>query len=134
MAARPALEVVFPGLDHYESWRYHFFRAGEFAFDLLDNDGDGLPNGLEYAWGFDPKTRDDFTDGMSFGIENVAGADRLVIRFRRDPLAIDLDYRLQISSDLSAWSELVTVSNGAAPTGPGFVSELKLPGPRRSAR
>ncbi len=49
------------------------------------------------------------------------------IAFRRDPRATDLSYALEVSPDLTNWSEVVTSVAGATPTGSAFVSEGEDP-------
>ncbi|MGI8602394.1 MAG: PQQ-dependent sugar dehydrogenase [Verrucomicrobiales bacterium] len=127
-AVRPRLGAVYGSQSHYDVWLYAHFSAGEFAQDHLDFDGDGISNGLEYAWGFDPKSPNEMAAGFTFELLNMVGSDRLIIRFRRDPLATDLTYKVEMSSDLAQWNDIVSSQNGAAPAGMGFVSESEISG------
>lgn len=124
---RPLLELVLDEPGHYDVWRSTHFSAGEPAPDSGDPDGDGLPNALEYGWGFDPKKFDQLEDGLRVEIDSAAQAPEMQITFRRDSRATDLAWRLQVSPDLQQWETVVAVSAGGAPSGPWLTGEEPLP-------
>jgi hypothetical protein len=66
-----------------------------------DEDGDGLANLVEYAVGRDPVTTDSSTAPL---VSNHSGT--LALTFQR--LRADLNYTVQASDDLAAWSDLAT--------------------------
>ena len=68
------------------------------------------------------------SDGLSVNYSGLAGGGPLVATFRRDPLATDLTYQLQASSDLITWITLCQSVGGATPTGAGYVSESVIGG------
>ncbi len=128
---RPRLTVNYvpaPVLTRRQAWEKQNFFVGEYINDTLDTDNDGLPNGVEYAWGLPPKTRNQISEGMTVNGSSVPGGGPMTITFRRDPLATDLTYRLEGSSDLVIWTVLAQSVGGATPTGPGFVSESDVAG------
>jgi hypothetical protein len=88
----------------------------------------GIADGIEYAWGFSPKSKNAMTDGLSVDYSGLATGNPIVITFRRDPLATDLTYELQASSDMVDWTTLCQSIGGANPTGTGFVSESVISG------
>jgi glucose/arabinose dehydrogenase len=116
-----------PAPDHRGAWEKANYLPGQFIDDAFDTDGDGIVDGLEYAWGFNPRARNESSDGLRVDASNVAGGTPLLITFRRDPSATDLTYRLQGSPDLGTWTDLTVSVAGAVPTGPGFQSESEIP-------
>lgn len=130
-ASRPRLilEVVPPppAPDHRDAWESAHYLPGQYINDSFDTEGDGIIDGLEYAWGFNPRARNDFADGMRVDATGIPQGRPLTITFRRDPSATDLTYRLQGSSDLGTWTDLAVSVAGAAPTGAGFLNESEIP-------
>ena len=120
--------VPAPVLTRRQNWEKQHFFAGEFISDTADNESDGLANGIEYAWGFSPKTRNQMSDGLTVNGAGLGAGTPLTITFRRDPLATDLTYQLQGSSDLVVWTTLAQSVGGGAPTGAGFQSESEIGG------
>jgi hypothetical protein len=122
----PSLSVTYTGPTGRDAWLATYFPTQPTGFwldDDGDNDGDGVVNLLEYAYGFSPLSNNSTSDGLAAGVVvGVAGADHN-ITFRRDPRATDLTYDLQASTDLVSWTTIVTSVAGATPTGSGFVSE-----------
>ena len=108
---------------HRKAWELTSYLTGQFIEDTYDTDGDGIPDGVEYAWGFPPRTPNDPAAGFTVNPAGVNTGGPVILTFRRDPLAIDLTYRAQVSTDLSNWSDLATSTAGGAPSGIGFVSE-----------
>lgn len=119
---RPKLTVAYrPGvtLTRRESWEQQYFQIGDYIDPTGDGDGDGTPALLEYAWNRDPISRD--RDANDFNVE-FDGEVATVI-FRRDPRAIDLTYALELSDDLTNWTQIVVSSGGEEPAGGAFVGE-----------
>jgi hypothetical protein len=128
---RPRLTVNYvpaPVLTHREAWEKQNFFVGEYINDTADNESDGLTNGIEYAWGLSPKTRNQMSEGLTVDSTGLQTGTPLTVIFRRDPLAIDLTYELQGSSDLVTWTTLTQSVAGGVPTGIGFQSESDVPG------
>jgi glucose/arabinose dehydrogenase len=116
-----------PAPDNRGAWEAAHFLPGQFIDDSFDTDGDGIVDGLEYGWGFDPGNRDELANGLRIDASGVPNGSALTVTFRRDPSATDLTYRLQASSDFGVWTDLAVSTAGAAPTGPGFQNEAEIP-------
>ena len=131
-ASRPKLTVAYvpppAALSHRKTWESQNYYVGEYINDSYDTDKDGLPDGIEYAWGFSPKSRNQLSDGLTVDYSGIASGNPPVATFRRDPLATDLTYELQASSDLVTWNTLCQSVGGATPTGTGYVSESVISG------
>ena len=91
----------------YAQWQAVKFTALELldssiSGDLADPDHDGLPNLLEYAFGFEPKIA---TAGGSptAAIQNVGGMNYLTLTFRRSLTATDLTYNPQCGPTFGTW-------------------------------
>jgi len=130
---QPQLQVnynpVAPPLTRRESWlRQYYPTPGTFVDDSADSDGDGIPNLMEYAFGYSPLAKNPPGSGFSSTMAPQAGgATTFNVTFRRDPRATDLTYLLQTSSDLINWTTIVQSIAGGAPTGTGFNSETDAP-------
>jgi hypothetical protein len=124
---RPKLNLTYvpppPAPSHRRAWELASYFTGQYIDDNYDTDGDGIVDGLEYAWGYHPRVPNQLSSG--FSVSN-AGGSPVVITFRRDPLATSLTYRAQVSEDLVNWTTLCTSAAGAPPAGPGFVSEAVI--------
>jgi glucose/arabinose dehydrogenase len=131
-AQRPTLTVSYtynPLPSHYEAWRQQYYLIGEFVDENGDDDGDTIPNQVEYAYGFSPRTRNILTDGLTTVAEDDGlGGTNYTMTFRRDPLATDLTYLLQVSDDLASWTTVTTSVAGATATGSAFVSDTEISG------
>jgi hypothetical protein len=128
---RPRLAVNYvpaPVLTRRGAWEKQHFFVGEYISDAGDSENDGLTNGIEYAWGFSPKARNQMSDGLTVDGAGLASGAPLTVVFRRDPLATDLTYELQGTSDLVTWITLAQSVAGATPTGVGFQSEAEIAG------
>lgn len=91
-----------------EAWRTKFFSALELADatvsgDQADPDGDGNPNLLEFGQGTNPRLAND-PSKLTASLLTTNGLPAFVLSFRRLLLAHELDYRLEASADLQAWS------------------------------
>jgi hypothetical protein len=102
----------------YDAWRFARFNAGELGDPIIsgdqgDPDNDRLKNLLEYAFHLDPKTWNPGA-GFSGSIQDVGLEGRLFqIAYTRLKAPRDIDYTLEVSTDLSTWN-----------SGPGFTQEL----------
>jgi hypothetical protein len=122
----PQLAVSYrpaPPRSHREIWHDQFFTVGQFVDPEGDADADRIPALLEYAWDSDPATPDSPADFMSVVISPTNAA----VVFRRDPRALDLEYRLETSDNLTSWAPVVTATAGATPSGSAYVSEGEDP-------
>jgi glucose/arabinose dehydrogenase len=134
-ANRPRLTVNYvpaPVLSRRRAWELANFFIGEFISDSGDTDKDGIVDGIEYAWGFPAKTPNLLSDGLTVDPASLAGGGALKITFRRDALATDVTYQLQLSGDLVNWTTIATSVGGAVPTGIGYVSESVISGSFRA--
>ena len=100
-----------------DAWRFAHFTAAELADpaasgDLADFDHDGLLNIFEYALGHDPKIAD--ANGFPTAVINAGGYPELT--YTRPVDAVDLNYIVEISTDLMNWTSL------AAANGTGTVT------------
>ncbi len=122
----PVLNVSYytpPMLTRREAWEAQFFLPGQYIDPDGDSDGDGIPALLEYAWDLNPTTSANLAGFMDVDIGPATAA----VVFRRDPRALDLEYRLETSPDLAIWTPVVTSTAGATPSGSAYVSEAPDP-------
>lgn len=92
----------------------------------VDYDGDGLPNLLEYALNLNPTVSDVNSANLpqsQVAIRSYTDGNYLSIRFTRVPLATDITYIVESSTDLLRWSTVAKAASGAAFTGPTVVSD-----------
>lgn len=83
----------------------HIGNGSVFVYDE-DDDGDTLPNLLEYFLGTDPKQRDNPADHLSWGLEPVPGGNgesRLFVEIHRNHVAPDATLDLRVSTNLTEW-------------------------------
>ncbi len=105
-----------------KQWEAAHYLVGQFINDQYDTDGDGIVDGLEYAFGYNPRTqRNPLPTGFQVSLGTQPNTNRIV--FRRDPAATDLTYTVQASSDLVSWTTVALSQAGAATTGTAVVSE-----------
>jgi len=89
-------------LTGYEAWKNLYFTNDELLAGLLtgdedDPDGDGIPNGLEFAMGFNPRVAD--TEGLPFG-GVTAGYLTLSFRMDKNALLAGTDYVVESCTNL----------------------------------
>ena len=128
---RPKLTVNYsaaPALTRRENWLQQYFSTGQYVGDTADPEGDGIPNLIEYAYGFSPLVTNSSTSGLDVGAAESGANTVVTITFRRDPRAVDLTYALETSSDLLNWSTPPIVQSvaGGIPTGTGYVTESDI--------
>jgi hypothetical protein len=78
------------------------------AADFADPDNDSLVNLLEYALGLNPNTSS-VAGGPVVSRVTTNGDDYLTITATKNPNATDIQYAAEVSSDLFAWTNDVTV-------------------------
>ncbi len=126
-AATTTLTIVSPPID---LWKVYYFGANAndpgVAGDMADPDADHSPNLLEYAYASNP------TNAGTNMFIGKAVANQFRLNFPRDTAASDITYRVQASSGLVNWSNLLTftATNGWVTNTPGAtVSESATNGP-----
>lgn len=95
-----------PIIHTFAEWRAAWFptRGGDLdTFGEEDADRDGLSNFLEYAFGLDPTKAQDRTDEALPRAYSAAG--RLGVAFNKRAGATDLQYQVEVSTDLFHWSD-----------------------------
>jgi arylsulfatase A-like enzyme len=104
---------------------------GEESSLLADPDGDGLDNFSEWAFGTDPARSDSEVAATALVLaQPSAGTFRFAHRRLAGFAAAGLDYRYQVSSDLTDWKDVIPVEESAAPlpATPGYeAATLALP-------
>lgn len=122
-ATPPSLVLSYispPPPSPFESWLATYFPAnltGQWVDPNGDNDGDGIKNQIEYAYGLDPVSADASSGFTTAQAPAAAGATDLTVTFRRDSSATDLTYKLQTSTDLINWTTIAQSVGGATATG-----------------
>lgn len=90
-----------------EAWFDGFFTPGERSNPAIggilgDPDLDKIPNLMEYALGLNPRSFD--TDGLpELEIVYVGPDGYTGLRYRANPEADDIDFTVEVSSELGAW-------------------------------
>jgi hypothetical protein len=112
----------------YSEWLTTQLSADQLADPALTDPyatlpGNPLPNILHYLLG--PPGSAGFPPALS--LDPAAPATALRYLVPRQPAARGWRLVVETSTDLATWTELAASANGAAPTGPGLVTEL--PGP-----
>lgn len=133
-ADRPRLTISYASSlpDRFESWRSAHYPAMPPGFYVAaegDDDGDGMANLVEYAFGYDPTVRTS-PHGLQVysSVNTLNGNTDTTITFRRDPRATDLTYVLEASYNLTAWQNITSSANGATASGSAFFSDSLIPG------
>jgi hypothetical protein len=132
---RPKLEITYasaPVPTRYESWYSTHFPGqppGTYLDPAGDNDGDGIPNQVEYALNLGAAT---YNAVAPLGLTRTDDSinTTLTVTFRRDPRASDVTYAVEVSEDLLTWQTVASSTSGAATTSTGTatVSESPIPG------
>lgn len=92
----------------YSSWMSGYpMLLGAAALPLADPDGDGVVNLLEYAFDRHPNAVESGRL-VNFAVTTGAGADYLLMTYRRRKNAPDLVYAAEAGSTLTNWSWTVT--------------------------
>jgi hypothetical protein len=141
LAQRPRLFIQYAHTSvppsHFEQWLARYFPEAPIGFYLNeegDEDGDGILNVQEYAFGLDPLAKDEVPAVTVTTAPGTGGQVQNLFTFRRDSAAADLTYELQSSSDLATWTTLATSVAGANPQaseGSTILSDAALTGTLR---
>jgi hypothetical protein len=106
----PGLRITTSRPRTLNEWLRDWFSAEEMTDPettgtLSDVDRDGIVTLGEYAWGLNPRVSDaaPMLD-MEASVRNLPTHDA-VLTFRRRAGALDLEYRIMLSSDLDSWTE-----------------------------
>lgn len=102
---------------HFEQWLATHFPeepVGFYLDEAGDEDGDGITNLHEYAFGLSPVARDEEGDVTVTTEPGTGGQLQNLVTFRRDSAATDLTYEVQTSPDLVTWTTLATSLAGEA--------------------
>jgi hypothetical protein len=108
---RPSLSIPLQGnvtLTALENWRGRKFQSpwnAGIGHNLADPDNDGIPNLLEYAFGFDPWIANP-APPVGFGTQSRAGKRHLSLLLNRS--ADDLNYIVETSDNLTNWVPVKT--------------------------
>ncbi len=119
----------------YDAWAATAFPAETPEADRLadaDPNADGVVNLLAYAYRLDPILTPPHELPQSFFVPAPGGAGgELVYQFRRNKLAADLTYVVQVSDSLGSWTDFTgsTLVINADPDGDGGaeVVEIRIP-------
>ena len=98
--------------DNYAQWQSGY---GTGAFDA-DDDGDGVPNGIEFLLGTNPKAAFGAGEYPLMELKPVSGANvtaGLTFKIPADS-SFDAIYRVSASSDLVTWTSIATKIGGSA--------------------
>ena len=89
------------------AWQQQKFGANatnpDVAGDLADPDGDGVSNLLEYAFASEPMNGGNAALPQP-SVANTNGATQLAITFQRSLSATDVQYQVEVSTDLQSWT------------------------------
>ncbi len=107
----------------YVQWQNSKFSPSDLldpsiSGDLADPDHDGIPNLLEYAFGFDPKIANS-TPYQTVAIQSVNGTNYLTLSFRYVPTATDLTYNPQCGPSMTSWSSALMQVGSPVTNGDG---------------
>ena len=96
----------------FDAWRFGIFSTAELSNpsvsgELADPDGDKLANLIEYAFGLNPK----LPNPSSEVFDTANGY--LVVSAAKNPVATDIAWSAQVSSDLENWTPAQTTIDSA---------------------
>lgn len=118
----------------YDGWRFGHFTSAELgdpllAGDTADFDADRFSNLLEYALHRDPKTTDT-NPGFTAAIEDLPAPNgrSLVATYTRRKAPRDINYTVEVSSNLLTWSSGAgqTLELGATDEGNGITETVRV--------
>ena len=101
---------LFPTTLSREAWRARQFSIAELSdpdvsADTADPDGDGLANLLEYAQGTDPRVASPAAP-LTISRQDRRGGGFFAVGYRRLALAHEVEYSLEMSTDLVGWARV----------------------------
>lgn len=110
----------------FELWKNQVFEPAQAVNEQLvgpeiDSDGDGMNTLFEYAFGTDPN-QTDTNLGYSVALMDLEGSSYQTLTYRRRISSLDLDYAVQVSSDLVNWTTLNDVVGEPVDQGNGIES------------
>jgi hypothetical protein len=126
LVGSPAQGTVFIQDAPWDAWRLEHFTAQEIADPAVsgehaDPDQDRLPNLLEFAFHFDPRSPNE-SPGFSGAWENTGGVaggqPAFVVRFPQRIAPSDLLYEVQVTTDFINWLSSPNVSRELLPRQP----------------
>lgn len=94
-------------------WKNQEFTPEQVEDELIvgpdvDLDGDGMNTLFEYAFASDPAVADP-SPGYSASVVSDGGSDYQALTFTRRTTSLDLNYTVQVSGDLTNWTQVTTV-------------------------
>ncbi|CAM2971615.1 hypothetical protein [Rariglobus hedericola] len=111
----------------YTLWRNRWFTPTEQQNSAVSGDlavimGDGISNLMKYAQGLEPKTVAAAFSPLEAGASVIDGHMHLAISYHEALEATDLDYVIEVSSDLNAWysGSRYTMETSRTNTGDGL--------------
>ena len=109
---------LFDSVLSYAAWQARHFNSAQLANpavsgDTADPDADGLANLLEYSMGLDP-LQPDLSRRPTPAIQSAGGIPYLTLTFRRLLLANEVDYGVEVSSNLVDWRPAAQLVTGPA--------------------
>ncbi len=105
----------------FEQWRIAHHNPAQLSNSLLsgpiaDPDHDGVEHLMEYALGLDPSASSPWGLKIVNDIEAIATDEHLRLTITRNPLATDVTFAVEVSSDLLSWSTEDTAIETSTPT------------------
>lgn len=97
-----------PDLSGYEGWRRLYGVGGRFD----DDDGDGIKNVMEYAFGLNPTRKNETIELPA----PVLHGDRWLLHFVRASNVTDVSIGAEWSNNLQDWNDITDIGEGTAHT------------------